>query len=507
MLRAIDARLNGISMYRLALYYLIFLLAAAFVLCFFGILSYDPFVLLLSIGLLLGVCVFTNWVFSRTFGVPANVESSYISALILALIITPPQSLADLWFMGWAGVLAMASKYIVAIQRKHLFNPVAFAVALTYFAAGQSASWWVGNLPMLPFVLAGGLLLARKLGRSELVWSFLLAASATTLALGLLAGQDLIGILQQTIFYSPLFFFAFVILTEPLTAPPTRGLRILYGLLVGLCFAPQIHIGDFYITPELAVLIGNLVAFIVSPRANLVLKLKEKVRIAPDTYDFIFAPTRKFAFAPGQYMEWTLGHADPDSRGNRRYFTLASSPTENNLRLGVKFYSNSSSYKTAMLSMKTGSEILAAQPAGDFVLPRDRRQKCILIAGGIGVTPFRSMIQYLLDTRQRRPIVLFYANKTADDIVYKDVFDRAERELGIKTIYTITDRGGHLPPDWRGKIGRISPSLIQGAVPDFRRYIFYLSGSRAMVDNFKDLLHGMGVPAAQIKSDYFAGLA
>ena len=94
---------------------------------------------------------------------PTNVESTYISALILALIITPLQSYNDLWFLGWAAVLAMASKYILGIKGKHLFNPVAFAVALTYFTINQSASWWVGNATMLPFVLVGGLLVVRKI--------------------------------------------------------------------------------------------------------------------------------------------------------------------------------------------------------------------------------------------------------------------------------------------------------------------------------------------------------
>ena len=102
-----------------------------------------------------------------------------------------------------------------------------------------------------------------------------------------------------------------------------------------------------------------------------------------------FAPNRKLAFAPGQYMEWTLGHNEPDSRGNRRYFTLASAPTEDELRVGVKFYQNSSTFKQAMLDMDQNSEIVAAQLAGDFVLPHDPQQKCVFIAGGIGIESIR----------------------------------------------------------------------------------------------------------------------
>jgi ferredoxin-NADP reductase/Na+-translocating ferredoxin:NAD+ oxidoreductase RnfD subunit len=506
MIGFIDRRLNQITMYRLVLYYLIFLLGVATLFAWAGILPYDPFALLLSIGVELAACAITNAIFARAFGVPANTESVYISALILALIITPLQSTHDLWFLGWSAVLAMASKYILAINRKHLFNPAAFAVALTYLTINQSASWWVGDAAMLPFVLIGGLLIVRKIRRFSLVVSFLLAALATILALSFLSHAPLIATLQQTLVYSPLIFFAFVILTEPLTAPPARRSQIYYGMLVGVLFAPQFHIGSFYTTPELAILIGNLFAYLVSPKAAFMLRLKEKVQLAPDIYDFIFVPTRKFAFAPGQYMEWTLGHHEPDSRGNRRYFTLASSPTEDTLRLGVKFYEHSSSFKSALLALDQHSEIVAAQVAGDFVLPSDPQQKCVFIAGGIGITPFRSMITYLLDTHQRRPIVVFYANRTASDIVYKDVFDRAQRELGIKTIYTISDKRTPLPA-WEAQVGYLSPQLIKDEVPDYLDCVFYISGPPAMVESFKAALRQIHVRSSQIKTDFFAGLA
>ncbi|HEX9012980.1 MAG TPA: FAD-dependent oxidoreductase, partial [Anaerolineaceae bacterium] len=215
---------------------------------------------------------------------------------------------------------------------------------------------------------------------------------------------------------------------------------------------------------------------------------------------------RKLAFAPGQYMEWTMGLQGPDSRGNRRYFTLASAPTEHDLRLGVKFYKHSSTFKKAMLSMGSNDPIIAAQLAGDFVLPEDARQKCVFIAGGIGVTPFRSMIQYLLDTHQPRPITLFYSNLNAGEIVYQGVFDRAEKELGIRTIYTLTDDGQNLPAGWKGQLGRITPEMIQKVVPDYRGCLFYISGPVAMVTDFQKTLRRMGVKGSQIKTDLFSGL-
>jgi len=506
MFKRIDDALNRITMYRLILYYLIVLLTAAVVLSGLNVLPYDPFALLFSTGFLLAACRITNSILARTFRVPANVESATISALILALIITPLTSGHDLWFLGWASVLAMASKYILTIQRKHVFNPVGLAVALTALAINQSATWWVGSAPMLPFVLIGGILMVRKIRRLDLVLSFFGAALAMTLAFTLANRGDLVLALQSIVLYSPLFFFAFVILTEPLTTPPTRSWQMVYGALVGVLFTPQIHFGSLYMTPELAILGGNVLSYLTSPKSKLILQLQQKIQIAPDVYDFIFAPSRKVAFAPGQYMEWTLGHADPDARGNRRYFTLASSPTEKTLRLGVKFYPESSSYKQAMLALDADQPIVAAQLAGDFVLPRNPNQKCVFIAGGIGITPFRSMIQYLLDTHQRRPIVLFYANTMVNQIVYRDVFEKARQTLGIKTIYTVSDRRS-VPANWKGRVGHINAALIQSEVPDYKDCTFYISGSNAMVTSFEQMLKGMGVRGAQIKTDFFPGLA
>ncbi len=505
MIRFIDNQLNRITMYRLVLFYLIFLLIVAFFISIANP-SSDPFALALTVAFLLAVSAVTNCVFANIFKVPTNVESVYITALILALIITPIQSLNDLWFLAWAAILANASKYIIAIKGKHLFNPAAFAVALTYFTINQSASWWVGSGAMLAFVIFGGLLVVRKLGRFDTVLSFLIAAVATILVSSLFTGADFIASTQKQILYSPLLFFAFVILTEPLTTPPTRRLRIVYGALVGFLFTPQFHIDGFYLTPEVAILIGNLFSYIVSSKDKLVLKLKEKNRIAPDTYEFIFPAPRRFGFVPGQYMEWTLAHPDTDDRGNRRYFTLASSPGERNLRLGVKFNQKSSTFKKALLAIDKDTEIVASQLAGDFVLPDDPQQKVVLIAGGIGVTPFRSMIKSLLDSRQRRPITLFYTATTVNDFVYKDVFDRAQYELGIKTIYSVTDNS-NLPSSWTGKVGRLSAEMIRSAVPDYRNCLFYISGSRSMVDSLTYTLHKLGVASYQIKTDYFAGLA
>src|SRR5258706_9040060 len=125
-------------------------------------------------------------------------------------------------------------------------------------------------------------------------------------------------------------------LTEPLTTPPTSFLESLYGGMVGILFAP-IHIGLFFTSPEMALSIGNIFSYLVSPKQKLTLILHEKIKLTPDIYDFVFTTKSKLNFKPGEYLEWTLGQKHTDSRGNRRYFTISSSPSETDVRIGVKF--------------------------------------------------------------------------------------------------------------------------------------------------------------------------
>ncbi|MBV9230636.1 MAG: RnfABCDGE type electron transport complex subunit D, partial [Chloroflexi bacterium] len=464
MTKFLDYFLDRITMYRLVLYVLIGLIGIAAVLAYFHQLSFSPVALLLSTAFLVVVCWATNWLLAAIFKVPANVESVYITALILALIIDPAKSLADLQFLGWTAILAMSSKYVISLYNKHLFNPAAIAVVITAFTLKYTASWWVGTASMLPAVLIGGFLLVRKLREERIVSIFLLTSLVTICIASVVQGLSLTKELQQLLAESPLFFFAAIMFTEPLTMPPTQKLRDIYALIVGVLFVPQMHVGPIYSTPELALVIGNLYSYIVSPKHKVMLKLRRKSTIASNIVDFVFKPSHRLAFEPGQYMEFTLAHSRPDSRGNRRYFTLASSPTEDNLRLGVRFYPEGSSFKRALSRLNNRTTMLAGQIAGDFTLPKDPGQKLVFIAGGIGITPYRSMLKYLIDTQEPRDIVLFYANKTPDEIAYTDVLMQAQTQLGTKVFYTLTDTEA-IPSNWRGLTGRINTSMIGKLVP------------------------------------------
>lgn len=508
MMTFIDNLLNKVTMYRLVLYVLTALALIATIFGAFGILPYNPLSLLFSIAVLIAVSWITNKIFADVFKTQTNIESTYITALILALIITPiaPRDFMGISFLIWAAIWATASKYILAVNKKHFFNPAAFAVALTALTISQSATWWIGgNMPMMAFVIAGGLLIVRKIQRGDLMIAFFAAAIIAIIA-GT-PGENPLTTLEKALVHAPLFFFAFVMLTEPLTTPPTRGRRIAYGAFVGVLFAPWVHIGPLYSTPELALLAGNVLSYLLSPKSKYILKLKRIEEVGTGMYDFVFGKPA-IAFQPGQYLEWTLNLSQEhtDSRGNRRYFTIASSPTEPNLRLGVKFYEKPSSFKKKMLAMTPGDLIMAGQRAGDFTLPRNPQKKLAFIAGGIGITPFRSMVKYLDDRGEKRSVVLLYSNKTTAEIAYRDVWDEAVRTIGLKTVYTVTG-AGETPPEGNGHKGHIDGALIRREIPDYRDRTFYISGTHAMVSAMETTLHGMGIPRQQIKTDFFPGFA
>lgn len=495
-MRYIDDFLNNITMYRLTLYFLIVLASISLIYAFFGLLPFGFLELLFSFAVLISVGFIFNKIFAIVFEAPTNIESFWISALILGLIISPPKNTSEIIFLAWVSILAMASKFIFAINKKHLFNPVAIAVVLTALFIGKSATWWIGDSAMLPFTLVGGFLIIRKIKRWDMVLSFLVSSSFFIFLTSVLSSKNPFPLFWREVTDTPLIFFSSIMLSEPQTSPPTKILRVLYGAFVGFLFTPQIHFGTIYITPEIALVIGNVFNYLVSPRYKLILTLKQKVQLSHDTFDFVFALSKPLKFTPGQYMEFTFEHPKADSRGNRRYFSLASSPTENELRIGVKFENPTSSYKRNLLGISPNQKIVASQLIGDFVLPKDKDKKLVLIAGGIGITPFRSMIKYLTDANEKRDIVIVYTASNIDDFVYKNVFEEAVSKLGISIYYL----------DTKNK-GRLDATKLIEFVPDYKTRTYYVSGSHGVVTAIEEILHFLDVPRPQIVTDYFPGFA
>lgn len=507
MLALPDRWLDRVTMYRLVTYYLCFVLGGALVMSVRGTLGYPPVDLIGTTAAAVGACLGVNALFARVFRSPVNSDSAVITGLILALIAGPAHSMEAYVFLGWAAALAMATKYIVALHKVHLFNPAALALVITGVFARHPASWWVGTASLTPFVIAGGLLVARKLRRGDLVRCFLWSALFLTLTWSALNGTPWRQALRQDVLESTAWFLAFVMLTEPVTLPSTKRLQIVYALLAGVLVVPQLHLGHYYLTPELALVAANAAMIPFRSRTKRVLYPDRALAIGPGLVDFVYRLSPPLAFQPGQYMEWTLDHHHPDSRGKRRYFTLASSPTEATLRIGVKIEDAGSTFKHELAAHAARRiPMVAAFVAGDFTLPRDPGQKLAFIAGGIGITPFRSMIKYLTDRGENRDVALLYANRRFEEIVYRDVFEAAQRVFRLRPVYVLSDPSS-VPPYWRGETGRIDAALIARQIPDYPERLFYVSGSPALVQSVRDALRDLGVKREQIKTDYFSGLA
>jgi ferredoxin-NADP reductase len=253
----------------------------------------------------------------------------------------------------------------------------------------------------------------------------------------------------------------------------------------------------------MALCLGNIFSYIISPNYRLQLSLVSKTQLSKDTFLFGFKKPKDFNFIPGQYMEWTLPHTKPDSRGNRRYFSISSSPTENEITMTVKFYDKASSYKSELFNLQDTKQIVAAQVSGDFVLPQDLKTPLVLIAGGVGIAPFRSMIQYIIDKNLMVDIILLYTNRTKADILFADIFTKAEVN-DVKTIYNLTD-AQNVSQDWEGSVGYITDEKIKQLIPDYKNRFYYLSGPQLMVQNFEGELTKAGISKKQIKTDFFPG--
>jgi Na+-transporting NADH:ubiquinone oxidoreductase subunit NqrB len=270
--------------YRLALYYLAAILSAALGLSAAGNVHQSVLNLAFSALVSLGVCLAVNWAFAYVFGADSNSESVAISAIIITLIITPvaPGDLAGAGFLALVCAWAMASKYLIAIRKKHLFNPACFGAALLGMGLHRNVSWWVGdNAALLPVILLGGALILSRLRYFEMVAAFALVVLGISIAEGSPGIAGMMQSLSSMGIHSMFCFFGLVMLTEPRTAPLGRWRQIVYGASVGLLFSPFTHIGSYYFTPESALICGNLFTFFSNKRRMKRWMEKLSIRNAP----------------------------------------------------------------------------------------------------------------------------------------------------------------------------------------------------------------------------------
>lgn len=504
MLNALDRLINNTVMYRLTLYCLIGISVGAIIFSFLGLIAYSEIALIGSLVVIVAVAYVVNAMLASIWKAPTNPESSLITALILFLIMPPAANVASLLDLVIVTLVAIASKYIIAYNFRHVFNPAALGAFIAPFVTGIAATWWVGSAALLPLVAIAGILIVRKIRRHELVIAFVLA-SIVGMTFRTFTGEGsefILPALLELFVSWPLVFLGAVMLTEPITTPPTKGLQMLYGVIVGLLFTVPFSIGPVYGTPEVALLVGNLYAYAVSMKRRLILSVESVEQVSPDTYHFRFSSPSSIMYTPGQYLEWTLPHTGADKRGIRRYFTIASAPSEP-LSIGIKIREGASSFKKALKKLQPGDTITAGGLYGDFLLHPNSQQPLVWIAGGIGITPFRSMAKHLLAQDETRDVVLFYCCSLVSDFDYMDIFEEAKR-VGIRVVPVVTGKE-NIPDTWSGERGFLTEEVIKKHVPEYTKRHFYLSGPNAMVVSYKKLLHTMGVSSSSIHTDYFPG--
>ena len=234
------------------------------------------------------------------------------------------------------------------------------------------------------------------------------------------------------------------------------------------------------------------------------LTLKEKKQEAENIWSFIFSKPEGLTFQAGQFLQLFVPHENPDDRGIERYFTVAASPTEDFLMITTKIVQGSSTFKKALLSSLIGATFEAVEPDGSFVLP-EKITTCILIAGGIGITPYRSMAKFCADTNFEIPLKLIYANKTSEETAYFDFFQSLEKQNpNLRVFYTMTEPEKS-KTKWEGKVGRIDEALLKEAAGELDKNLYYLSGPKQMVLSYKELLLRMGIGENLLRLDYFPG--
>ena len=222
-----------------------------------------------------------------------------------------------------------------------------------------------------------------------------------------------------------------------------------------------------------------------------------------------------FNYAAGQYAFFDIGGVYNDPEGPVRHFSLASSPTEEEIIISTRI--RDTPYKKRLSSLEIGSKAKVTKPLGKFVLHDDYSKPAVLLSGGIGVTPFRSMIKYATDKQLPIRIVMFDSNRNIPNILYKEEFDEClNKNTNLKIVYTITEKEDDNQPssatgvnkEWKGERGRIDKAMLERHLNDneIKNSIYYICGPAGMLNAIKELLqNSLQIPKDQIRTEEFTG--
>jgi ferredoxin-NADP reductase len=501
-------RMTGLlTMYKLVLFVLIAIGINALVLSLLGQLSYDPLSLVVSA---LVALVFTNaagWIAARIARVEPHVVSAFITALLVFFVMQPKLDLLGLSGIAIAGAVAGASKTLIAVRGRHVFNPAALGsivptlIVFTTFIGMSFGVWWIGTPALQPIIVLGGFLVLYRTQRLIVGVTFVVLATAFATTVAITGGQALGPALQQVLLQSPILFFAGFMFSEPLTLPPRRWQQLVEAVVVAFLFAVPLPIGPVSNSPLFALLVGNLLAFCFGQRRGIRLTYVGKQQLGATTWELSFQPARPVRFLPGQYMELTIPHRNADFRGSRRYFSISSAPTADGpITFAITMPSKSSSFKQALLDLEPGAIVHGTGVGGDFALPTDATEPLLLVAGGIGITPFASQLAHATERGEKRDVVVVYATSNPGPLPYGTLLERS----GARVVLFGPEKPASLPPAWEyAGEGRVTGERLAVAVPDAAKRRAFVSGPPALVTDLRKALHSQG--AKRVHSDYFSG--
>jgi ferredoxin-NADP reductase len=231
--------------------------------------------------------------------------------------------------------------------------------------------------------------------------------------------------------------------------------------------------------------------------------VKEKREVAKGTLMVVFdLRGEEVDFIPGQYFWVEL--LDPpydDERGPRRHISVVTSPTERGV-LGLATRLRDSAFKRALAELEVGDEVEVEEPKGNFLLPPETHREYVFVAGGIGITVFRSMLRYIRDKSLPYRVTLVYSNRDRESAAFLDELAEFETDIpDLRVVLTMTQ-----DPGWDGESRYIGPELLRDLLgDDLARYVYLVAGPPAMVEGVAESIQAAGVSEEQILASRFAG--
>lgn len=230
--------------------------------------------------------------------------------------------------------------------------------------------------------------------------------------------------------------------------------------------------------------------------------IKEKREVAKRTLMVVFdLEGQEVDFSAGQYFWVELpdrGHQD--ERGLRRHISVVTSPTERGV-LGLATRLRDSAFKKTLAELEVGDEVEVEEPKGSFLLPEDTDRDYAFLAGGIGITVFRSMLRYIADTGLPYRITLVYSNRDRESAAFLDELEELEARIpGLRVVLTMTN-----DPGWEGEQRHIDEAMLRDRLGDLDPYTFFVAGPPGMAKGVDAMLKQAGVDDDRLHTGSFAG--